>query len=299
LSSEATPHSTQDTALRGIGLMVLAMLCVPMVDGVAKLLSSTYSPLFICWARYACATLLAVPLSVARSGRDFLPGENYPAHLLRTLFMVAAMICYFLAIASIPLADAISAYFVGPIIAMLAAVLLLGEKFTTHKLASLGLGFAGAMIIVQPGGAVEPGILLALASGILFAGYMIATRTAALTSDPVKTLAFQNIFGTAILMPLAIWTWPGSFTESLWLFGVMGLFSVTGHLLSILAFRFADASTLAPIVYVELIGSVAMGYFLFADWPGLSVWIGAAAIVAGGALLLRRPSLDPAVPDAH
>lgn len=275
-------------AAKGIVLMVLAMLCVPVVDGVAKLLSSSYSPLFICWARYASATLLAVPLSAARSGRDFLPRENLAAHVLRTVFMVVAMICYFLAISTIPLADAISAYFVGPIVAMVLAVLLLGERLTTRKLVSLALGFIGALVIVEPGGSIESGTLLALASGVLFACYMIATRQTALSSDPVKTLAFQCLFGTVMLLPLAVWTWPQQFVDVLWLFAVMGLFSVTGHLLSIVAFRLADASTLAPVVYVELIGSVALGYLLFADWPGLNVWIGAAAIVAGGLLLVGK-----------
>lgn len=278
-----------DNMAKGISLMVVAMLMVPMVDAIAKLLSSTYSPLFICWMRYAAATLFAVPWSMARSGvRDFLPRENFKTHIMRTLFMVAAMICYFLAIANIPLADAVSAYFVGPIVAALLAVPLLGERLTSAKLISLALGFGGAIVITRPGGAMDPNILLALAAGILFAGYMITTRQASLASGPTKTLTFQCLFGTLILLPLAIWTWPAEFDARSWMFLGMGAVSVIGHWLSIIAFRHADASTLAPFVYVELLGSVVMGFLLFGDWPNLFIWIGASMIVAGGVLLARR-----------
>lgn len=281
---------------RGIGLMVVAMLMVPVVDSLAKLLSSAYSPLFICWMRYAAATLFAVPWSLARSGpRNFLPRENFNTHILRTLFMVAAMICYFLAIAKIPLADAISAYFVGPIVAALIAVPLLGERLTRRKIISLALGFGGAMVIARPGGAIDPSILLALAAGILFAGYMITTRQASLASDPIKTLTFQCLFGTLILLPLAIWTWPAEFDGRAWMFLVMGAVSVVGHWLSIIAFRHADASTLAPFVYVELLGSVVMGFLLFGDWPSVFIWAGALMIVAGGLLLVvgkRKPAVN-------
>ena len=146
-------------------LMSIAMLAIPMVDGAAKYLSSAHSPLYISWARYAVACVIVVPIALARHGSSFLPREQIGAHLGRTIFLVASMTCYFVAITHIPLAAANSAYFVGPIIAMVLAVAFLGEALTTRKIVSLVLGFVGTLIILRPTGSIDPGFLLALASG--------------------------------------------------------------------------------------------------------------------------------------
>lgn len=282
-------HPHRPTA--GVVLMVLAMLSIPLVDGAAKYLSGTHSPLYVSWARYAAACLVVLPLAMARHGRQFLPRAQVGAHLVRTVCLVAAMTCYFVAIASIPLATAVSAYFVGPIIAMVLAVAFLGEALTTRKVVSLVLGFAGTLIIVRPAGGVEPGVLLAVAAGGFFALYMIATRQASRESDPVSTLAFQCLVGAALLTPQAAWTWSVPQGTEIWIVLGMGALSAGSHLLSITAFRFAEASTLAPLVYIELLGTAVIGYLVFAEVPDRYTWLGALAIVIGGVLLVpRRPS---------
>jgi drug/metabolite transporter (DMT)-like permease len=199
-----------------------------------------------------------------------------------------AMTLYFLSIARIPLATAVSAFFVGPIIAVVLALIFLKERMTIWKAVSLALGVAGSMIILQPGGSTHPGIFLALGAGVCFAFYLIITRQAALESDPIKTLGFQCVIGMVLLTPQAIFSWSKPSLNDLIFFAGMGLFSAISHILSIVAFRFADASTLAPLVYVELIGAALIGYFAFKEVPGVSTLIGAGFIVAGGFLLLRH-----------
>jgi drug/metabolite transporter (DMT)-like permease len=275
-------------SLTGVFLMSVAMLMIPMVDGAAKYLSSSHSPLYISWARYAVACAIVLPLAMARHGKRFLPREQVGAHLLRTVFLVAAMTCYFLAIARIPLATAISAYFVGPIIAMVLAVMFLGEALTFRKAVSLFLGFAGTLIILRPTGGTDPGLLLAIGAGGFFALYMIATREASRESEPIKTLAFQCLVGAILLTPQAIWAWSVPELAGLWIFLAMGLLSAGSHILSIIAFRYAETSTLAPLVYLELLGTATIGYVVFAELPDVYVWVGALAIVFGGALLVQR-----------
>jgi drug/metabolite transporter (DMT)-like permease len=270
---------------RGVVLMTLAMLVIPVVDGIAKALSAAYSPLFIGWARYAVASAIVLPVAAGLHGRRMFPAERRAAHVLRTVFLVAAMTLYFLSLARISLAAAVSAYFVGPIIAVVLAVVLLGERLTGRKVAALLLGFAGSLVIVRPGGAVDPGVFLALGSGVCFAFYLVTTRQASLESDPLKTLALQCAVGTLLLTPQAAASWSAPAAGDLLLFAGLGIFSVAGHALSILAFRHADASTLAPLVYVELIGAALIGYLAFDELPGAPTLAGAALIVAGGFLL--------------
>ncbi|MGI9404920.1 MAG: DMT family transporter [Hyphomicrobiaceae bacterium] len=287
-SSPSSTAPAASNAVLGVVLMSLAMLMIPLVDGLAKHLSGAHSPLFISWARYAVACFIVLPFAVVRYGRAVLPRERLGSHLLRTVFLMAAMTLYFLAIARIPLATAISAYFVGPILATVLAVMWLGERLTVRKILALVLGFAGAMLILRPDGQLEPGILLAMGSGAFFALYLIATRQASQSSDPLKTLVFQCLVGALLLTPQAFWAWSVPMPAEVPFFLAMGILSALSHILSITAFRYAEASTLAPLVYLELVASALVGFYVFGDLPGTSVWLGAAVIVAGGLLLLRR-----------
>jgi drug/metabolite transporter (DMT)-like permease len=299
--------ATADTAgssraTTGIALMTLAMLAIPAVDGFAKYLSTSYSPLFIGWARYAVASLIVLPSAAAVHGRKLFPVEQRSSHLWRTIFLIVSMTLYIFAVARIPLTTAISTFFVAPILAMVLSAVVLKEHITPRKLVSLALGFAGSLVILRPGGTIEPGILFAFAAGVAFAFYLVATRRAAVGSDPLRTLAFQCVVGTLLLTPQAAYSWSTPAWSDLVFFAGLGLFSAVSHSLSIAAFRLTQASTLAPLVYVELIGATLIGYFVFGDVPGAAVIVGAVLIVCAGLVLVGQRSggkedgVDPASP---
>jgi drug/metabolite transporter (DMT)-like permease len=260
--------------------MILAMLVMPLVDGLAKHLSASYSPLFLGWARYAVASAVVLPFGASRRGHPFFPTEQRTSHGLRTVFLVAAMTLYFLAVARIPLATAVSAFFVGPIVAVVLSVFVLGERMTSRKALALISGVVGWLVILRPGASTDPGILLAFGSGALFALYLVATRRAAAASDPVPTLVFQCVAGTLLLTPQAVLSWRTPAWSDAPFFLALGALSATSHFLSIAAFRRCEASTLAPLVYVELVGAVLVGYSAFGELPGATTVVGAG--LSGG-----------------
>lgn len=273
---------------KGIVLMSLAMFTIPLVDGLAKYLSSDYSPLFISWARYVVACMIVVPIVFAARGPRIFPKERLAAHTLRTVFLVTSMTLYFMSVAIIPLATAVSAYFVAPILAVVLSLVFLKEQLSIRKIVSLVLGFGGAIIILRPTADIEPGILLAFCAGLFFALYMIATRQASRQSDPFKTLAFQCVVGALLLTPQGLWTWSTPALDDLILFAGLGAFSAISHMLSIRAFGYTDASNLAPLVYLELVAVAAIGYIFFQEVPGLATIVGASFIVVGGLVLIKR-----------
>ena len=282
-----TIQSSRQTT--GILLMAFAMLSIPTVDGLAKYLSASYSPLYIGWARYTVAAAIVLPTAAWRTGgKSILPAEGRLSHFIRTLFLVISMTLYFLALARIPLATAISVFFIGPIAAVVLSVFVLKEQMTWLKVASLCLGFIGALVILRPGTEINPGLLFAFGAGLCFAIYLVATRLAAQKSDPVSTLAFQCLIGALLLTPQAILTWSVPQWSDLGFFLALGMISAISHLMSIAAFRFAEASLLAPLVYLELIGASLIGYFAFTEIPDLFTMIGAGLIVLAGLILLPR-----------
>jgi drug/metabolite transporter (DMT)-like permease len=267
--------------------MSVAMLTIPLVDGLAKHLSARYSPLFIGWARYAVASLIVLPIAAAFNGRPLFPTERRSSHVWRTVFLVSAMTLYFLSIARIPLATAASAFLIAPVAGVLLAVIVLKERLTLAKVLALILGILGSMVMLRPEGSTDPGILLAIGSGLTFAMYLITMRRASEVSDPIRTLAFQCAVGTALLTPQAVQSWRTPEWSDAWFFLGLGVISSMSHLMSITAFRFAQASTLSPLVYLELVGAALVGYLAFGDIPTASTLAGAAFIVAAGLVLLR------------
>jgi len=266
-------------------LMIAAMLSIPTIDGIAKYLSSDYSPLYISWARYIIASALIVPIGFIKFGGNPFPRNNLGTHFFRTACLMAAMTFYYLALADIPMATATAAFFVSPIVATLLAVLFFGESLTNAKMVSLALGLIGVLIIARPTTTIEPGILLALAAGVTFAVYMVATRIASKHSDPIRTLTFQCVVGSLMLTPFAIYAWDLPSSDVWHWFFAMGVISIVSHFLSIAAFQYAETSTLAPLVYLEVVASVLIGYYVFGDVPGILMAVGASLIIAGGLIV--------------
>jgi drug/metabolite transporter (DMT)-like permease len=281
--------------IRGILLMALGSATIPVADALAKVLSENHSALLISSGRYFAASFLLLPVAFLTKGRNALPPRHrLKPHIVRTVLMVTAMTLFYAAIVTIDLATAVSAFFVGPIVASLAAMLLLGERMTTAKATALALGFAGALIIARPGGTMSPGILLALAAGIAYGFYLVSTRLASGQTTALQALVFQNVFGTLILLPQAYLTWTTPSLTEILLFLAMGGISLFCHTLTITAFRHADATTLAPLSYVELITAATVGYVWFNQTPELNVWIGAAFVASAGLVLIFTRSRAPA-----
>ena len=266
--------------------MAAASLAVPLVDGIAKVLTASHSPFFIAWARYSAAALIVVPLTLPWH-RDFLSLRgDLASNALRTLLAVGAMTFFFFAIAEIPFATAFGGFFLGPVIAAVLAALLLGERITVRRLGAALAGLAGAFLIVRPGVDFQFGSLLAVASGAFSAGYLVATRVAASTTPPVDALRFQCVFGALLLTPFAVlnWSWPSQ--ESLLLIVAMGALSAACHFMLIAAFRHGEAAVLAPLVYLELVTAMALGRIVFGEMPDLLAFTGISLIVLAGLAIL-------------
>jgi drug/metabolite transporter (DMT)-like permease len=273
------------TPLVGIGLMAAASLAVPFVDGIAKHLSAEHSPFLVAWSRYFGSALIVSVLFFGQGGHLRELRKGALANTVRTVFIVGAMTTFLFAIVEIPLATGLGGYFVGPIIASVLSVIFLRERLTPNRLIGGGLGVIGALLIIKPGVEVEFGSLLAVISGLLFGGYLIATRAAATTAPPLVALYFQVCVGTLLLTPFAIATWSWFSASELLLVAVMGLVSTACHFMVIAAFRHAEASVISPLAYLELISAFFIGYFAFSEIPGTVDVIGIFCILASGLVI--------------
>ncbi|MCP4559448.1 MAG: DMT family transporter [Bosea sp.] len=221
-------HRKPHSETLGIVLMAIAMLIIPTSDAIAKYLSGAHSPAFLSWVRYVAALGFILPVALIQLGRapertSASPGRYWLSQILRTAFLVTAMTLYFVAIARIPLADALGAYFIAPIVATLLAAITLRERLDRRKLIAVALGFVGAILVVRPGTETSADTLIALASGFCMACYLVLTRATAQDRPPVATLTIQLVLGILMLLPFAVLQWTTPTREGLLLILLMGL----------------------------------------------------------------------------
>ncbi|MHC5654622.1 DMT family transporter [Stappia sp.] len=294
------PEIPAATVMRGIVLMSAAMLLVPLMDVTAKYLTATLPPLQITLGRFAFQMLFALATAAIGPGVAVLKAPNIWPHLLRGVFLSGASVCFFTAIAIMPVADAIAIFFIEPMILTALSAVVLREPVGPRRWAAVAVGLVGAIIIIRPGFATFGATaLLPLATALLFALYLMITRqlsgsggmlcvqfTAGLAGTVVLGVAFiaANIAGYAPAMAVTprLPDWG--------LLATVGALSFFAHGLIVKAFAAAPASVLAPFNYLEIISATLFGYLVFGDFPDGPTWIGIALIVGSGIYIAHRES---------
>ncbi len=294
LPPEAAPNQT----VQGLLLMTLAMLIVPAMDAIAKYVSGTIPAVEVGGARFFFQFIYLAPIILIIKGRAFLWPKRLFLNIIRAVFMAAATVLFFTAVKWMPIADAISIFFVEPLILTVISGMFLHEHIGWRRISAVCIGFIGALLIIQPSYSIFGAIsLLPLATAVLFAIYLALTQVISRTEDPLTMQTFTGlvgcivlgltmVFGTTMGIELLTPAWPTPF-EWLLLAGV-GLIATTVHMMIVHAFKRAPASTLAPFQYLEIVGATALGYFIFGDFPDTLKWIGTFIIVASGLFVLWR-----------
>ena len=276
--------------------MVLAMLMLPGIDALAKLVSGSVSAGQTAWARFFFQVILLAPAMLWQGG--LVLDRTLWAHAARGFLIALATLLFFAALKVMPLADAIAVFFVQPFIVTLLAALILGEAFGWRRMLAIAIGFVGALLIIKPSyEAFGLTALLPVGTAVSFAFYVILTRWLVKTASPLSmqflagvfglitmsiALAIGHLYDIAVLTP----TWPG--TTEWQLLALLGLIATTGHVLVVLAYSRAPVAILAPFQYLEIVSAATLGFLLFNDLPDLLTWIGIIIIVSSGMFVFYR-----------
>ena len=250
------------------------------------------------WRQAVSVPLLLAWLASTRS-LGTLRTQRPRTHFLRALYGTIGMLFNFGAVILLPLAEATTMAFTAPIWAVMLAVVLLKEKIGAWRWSAVLFGFAGVLLIAQPGSGDIPlfGAAVALAGAFMVALISIQIADLNRTDKPLTIVFYFALFSapmTAVALPFVM-TRHGA-GDWLLLFAI-GAFGVLGQLLLTAALRFGAVASVIVMDYSSLFWATLYGWWLFASLPPSSTWLGAPLIVAAGLVIawrehrLSRPTL--------
>jgi drug/metabolite transporter (DMT)-like permease len=219
--------------------------------------------------------------------------RRLPAHFRRALLGMTGMFFTFGAPVLLPLAEATALGFTTPVFGVILSALLLKEKVGPVRWLAVALGFAGVVIIAQPGQATIPpfGAFVGLGAGFMVALISIQVRDLSRTDESLSIV----FWFAALSSPILALGLPFTMTQhSAWQWFLLlscGVLGCVGQLLLTAALRYGQVASVIVMDYSSLIWATLYGWLIWDDLPAPATWLGAPAIIAAGAVIAWREYL--------
>ncbi len=276
---------------RGALLMMAGMAAFTLSDSFMKLLGQEL-PMFqtLVWRGLAVSAVLGLWAWRAGAFRVVLTGHDRRLIVLRALFDTASVWFFLQALYHTPIANLTAIMQALPLTVTLGAALFLGEAVGWKRLAAIGVGFLGVLLIVRPeAGGFDVYALYALICVVVVTARDLLTRrmTKAIPSLLVALVnaVFVTLFGAVGMLGETVQL--PSPQAALLLCGT-SLAIVGGYLMTVMAVRTGELAVVTPFRYVGLIWALIVGFFLFREWPDMLTQLGAGLIVATGLFTFYR-----------
>ena len=281
-----------------MALMLAFCVLAPLLDTCAKLATATIPVGQITTARFLVQTAIMIPIALWLRLDWRLPMRMLGLLAVRAVLLITSTFCFVAATAVMPIADALAIVFIEPFILLLLGHMIFGNPVGPRRIAASVVGFMGALLVIQPSIANYGFVaLLPLATALLFALYMLITQAIAATVHPVTQQLHTSMIAAVLCLPVLLladgsgWHMMDPVLPQgvawIWLFGV-GFWAAASHMCMTVALRYAPASTVAPLHYLEIVSAVLLGYVVFGDFPNALTWAGIAVIVASGLYAIHR-----------
>jgi drug/metabolite transporter (DMT)-like permease len=277
----------------GALLALMAFAVFSTHDLIIKQLGSVYSVFQIVFF----TALFSFPIITLVLMRDHKAGTLQPAHpywmFLRCVSGAASGLCAFYAIGALPLSQVYAFIFAAPMLITLLAIPILGEVVRLRRGIAIACGMVGVLIVLQPGASpLTDGHIAALVAA--FAGAMVSIITRKIGKDERGVVMIlypmmTNLVLTAIVLPFVYVEVP---LEHLGLLALDSFLVLIAMALLVAAYTRADAITVAPMQYSQMIWATIFGITLFNEYPQWPTYLGTAVIMISGLYILKREATD-------
>ncbi|MGE0724270.1 MAG: DMT family transporter [Alphaproteobacteria bacterium] len=280
----------RDQPLQGILATLVAVALFVAMDALIKWLSARYPTMQIVFFRSLVALIPIAVLAWRTEGLGAMARVNSKSlHLLRCIFGLLSMVCFFHAFRVLPLADVIAIGFAAPLFMTALSVPLLGEKVGIRRWSAVVVGFVGVLIMVRPGGdVVDAGAGIAILGTVFYALTMVVMRRLSRTDATVAITFWFAIAGSIVGAAALPFVWVPPDLAGWLLLAAVGLIGGVAQIFMTHAFRLAPVAVIAPFDYTAMLWGSAVGYAVWGEVPDAWMWAGAVVVAASGLYIVYR-----------
>jgi len=281
-----------ERTLLAIGLRLVSVACFALMNLGIKLAEGRGAALGeILFFRQLGAAAVVTGVILAGPGLRSVATERFPAHAARCAVGLTSMAFTFSAVMLLPLAEATIIGFTVPIFATVLGALVLGEPTGRWRWGAVLAGFAGVMVVLQPGPESHfplVGAVLGLVAAALTAVITILLRQIGRTEAALTTVFWFSVLS---LGPLAIAyafaARPHDAAAWAMLAGI-GVAGGLGQIAMTNSLKLAPVGVVVPMDYSSLLWATVLGWAMFGVLPATATWAGAPIIVAAGLVIVWR-----------
>lgn len=287
--AERSAPARADHPFKGIALILLSTIFLGTSDATSKYLSATLPSIEIAWIRFLVFAIIMVPAMVPGTAIYSLRTTSVPLQLLRGAALLGSSLLFITGLRYLPIAEASATGFVSPLFVTALSIIFLSEKVGVRRWIATATGLLGVLVILRPGtSAFHVAAFLPIISAFCWAATLIMTRMMSGREHASTIMTYSSIAGVAIMSALVPFAWVTPTWHDI-MFGILvGVASTAGQWIVVLAFRYADASVLAPFSYTQLLWVSILGFLVFGEVPDTWTIVGAGFIVASGLYTAHR-----------
>lgn len=275
------------------------------VTGVVRYLGTDLPTAQSAFLRFLWGVVFLAPslVALARSG---LPPGFLKLSLWRGAIHTAAVLCWFYAMARIPVAEVTAIGFLNPVLVTIGAALLFGEALALRRMLAIGVAICGALVVLRPGlREVTDGHFAQIAAAFCFAGSYLFAKRLTKVAGAGAVVAMLSLMVTLGLLPFAVMVWQPVSPVQLALLALVAGFATTGHYCMSSAFAAAPMAVTQPVIFLQLVWATLLGALVFGERVDPFVLLGGAIIIAAVSYItwrehvLKRRARTPAPPATH
>ena len=280
---------TADNPVRGAALVSAAALMFASMGGLIRLASTQLPNEQVVFFRNLFGLLVLLPIVWQRGGRLDLKTARPGLHLVRSLFGLAAMYCFFYALSVLPLANAVLLNFTAPLFIPFVAMVWLRERVSVRIWMAIAIGFTGVVLILRPGtGLYVHGALIGLASGAFAAVAMVSLRKLSATEPALRVVVYYGVICTLASLVPALLAWQPVGLQQLVILAGAGGFATFGQYFLSRGYGCAPAAQVAPFTYTSVVFAAGYGWLFWQEIPGWATAGGTLLVALAGVLAMRR-----------
>ncbi|MHC0051907.1 DMT family transporter [Actibacterium sp. D379-3] len=282
---------TEQNTRLGILLMIATTFVFAMQDGISRHLAGEYNVLMVVMIRYWFFAAFVIVVGARQAGgvRAAAATKQPLLQIFRGLLLTTEICVMVAAFVVLGLVESHAVFTSYPLLVAALSGPVLGEKVGWRRWVAIGIGFAGVLIILEPGYHVfSPAALIPLAAALMFALYGLLTRYAARKDTAATSFFWTGVTGSVAMTAVGLWFWEPMSTGD---WGWMGLLCITGalgHFLLIKCYEVAEASAVQPFAYLQLVFVTILGLSVFHETLEPNVAIGAVIVIGAGLFTLWR-----------